>query len=411
MNGAALRRGPRALALRWVHLLLGGALLMPYFLLMTVAIGVAFPDADLSTHLGWQLLAYVLCFPLVALTGVFPLARPLEADAARALSGVSGLAAGPARSWAARRRTAVWFTAHVGIGGLLSGMTLAVPPMVAVLLILPFSGGLREGRVGERLGVLSDHPWPAPLAGLLLLAALIAAAAGAGALLARLAPALLGPTPADRLAAAERRAADLAARNRLARELHDSVGHALSTVTLQAGAARKVLDADPAFAGDALAAIEEAARGAVAELDTVLGLLRDEDSATKTPSPTLADLDALLDRTRSAGLTVELDRAGTGPGLPAVVSREAYRIIQEGLSNALRHAGPVPLTLRITTTEGELTISMENPAPRTGGPRPGGGRGLRGIAERATLLGGATEWGTSDGIWHLTTRFPLGTPS
>jgi signal transduction histidine kinase len=94
-----------------------------------------------------------------------------------------------------------------------------------------------------------------------------------------------------------------------------------------------------------------------------------------------------------------------------MVSREAYRIIQEGLSNALRHAGPVPLTLRITAAEGALTIAMENPVDPVAGPhatRAGGGRGLRGIAERATLLGGGAEWGAHDGTWRLVARLPLG---
>ncbi|MEO3752861.1 histidine kinase [Streptomyces sp. B6B3] len=428
MSGAL----PRVLGPRWVHQLLGGALLMPYFLLTVVAIGVVHPDANALTSLGWQFLGYLLSLPLVAATGLFPLVRSLESDAARALSVVPAgpdvdgrehaeLATGPARSWAARRRAAVWFTAHVGVGALVSGITLALPPFAVVLAVLPFSAELRRSRFGGGLGPLTDLPWLGPLAGLATLALVVAAAAAGGALLARLSPALLGPTPADRLAAAEERAADLAARNRLARELHDSVGHALSAVSLQATAARTVLDTDPAFAREALAAIEETARGAVGELDTVLGLLREEDPGTggagTAPAPTLADLAALLDRTRAAGLAVELPEDGRPPrALPALVSREAYRIVQEGLSNALRHAGPVPLTLRFATHrsphESELVITMRNPLRNPGsaatGPRAGGGRGLRGIAERATLLGGGAEWDAEDGAWRLVVRLPLG---
>ncbi len=419
----------RVLGPRWVHQLLGGALLMPYFLLTTVAIGVVVPGANTFTHLGWQFLGYLLALPLVAVTGLFPLVRSLEADAARALSvvpvGTAELATGPARSWAARRRAAVWFTAHVGVGALVSGITLALPPLAVVLAVLPFSAELRRGRFGGGLGPLTDLPWLGPLAGLATIAVVVAAAAAGGALLARLAPVLLGPTPADRLAAAEERAADLAARNRLARELHDSVGHALSAVSLQATAARTVLDTDPAFAGEALAAIEETARGAVGELDTVLGLLREEDPGTggadSAPAPTLADLDGLLDRTRAAGLAVELAEDGRPPpALPALVSREAFRIVQEGLSNALRHAGPVPLTLRFSVRspadspahspvqESELLIAMQNPVSEVTGPRSGGGRGLRGIAERATLLGGGAEWDVEDDVWRLVVRLPLG---
>ncbi len=186
------------------------------------------------------------------------------------------------------------------------------------------------------------------------------------------------------------------------------MGHALSAVTLQAAAAGKVLDTDPEFAREALAAIEETARGAVAELDTVLGLLREDESAGTAPAPTLDDLGDLLERTRAAGVAVVL--SGEVPaGLPRMVSREAYRIVQEGLANALRHAGAVRVALRVATDGKELALTMENPlttgrkdAARTGG------RGLRGIAERAALLGGSARWGAHEGIWLLQVRLPLG---
>ncbi|MGO4427993.1 sensor histidine kinase, partial [Streptomyces sp. MCAF7] len=190
----------------------------------------------------------------------------------------------------------------------------------------------------------------------------------------------------------------------------------LSAVTLQASAARKVLDADPEFARQALAAIEETTRDAVGELDSVLGLLREDNESANgsggegngngnggdrtAPTPTLADLDGLLARTRAAGVTVVLTAPGPLDRLPPAVSREAYRIVQEGLSNALRHAGRVPVRLRIaerTTEDRELEITMENPVERVSGSarrqRTGGGRGLRGIAERTELLRGSCAWG------------------
>lgn len=110
------------------------------------------------------------------------------------------------------------------------------------------------------------------------MAVLLALIVVAGALLSRAAPWFLGPSAAERIAAMESEAVKLAERNRLARELHDSVGHALSVVTLQAGAAGRVLDSDPAFAREALGAIEESARAALEDLDHVLGLLRDDPS-------------------------------------------------------------------------------------------------------------------------------------
>ncbi|MBT2476928.1 histidine kinase [Streptomyces sp. ISL-94] len=312
-------------------------------------------------------------------------------------------------------------TLHLGIGAVISGLTLAVPPMAVVLIALPFVHGLREAQLEVGWFSTGADPYLAPLLGAGLLAGLALCAAGAGALLARLAPVLLGPTAADRLAAAEERAADLAVRNRLARELHDAVGHALSAVTLQAVAARRVLDSDPAFVREALAAIEDTTRRTVGELDAVLGLLRDGDPARPdaAPAPTLAaDLDGLLARTRAGGTPVTVHQdpgpAGDWEGLPAIASREAYRIVQEGLSNALRHgAGPVELRIRVQGREAtghrELEITMTNPpaAPEDREPRTTGGRGLRGAAERAALLGGSVEAGPHEGRWRLRAVLPL----
>ncbi|WP_181766319.1 histidine kinase [Streptomyces albidus (ex Kaewkla and Franco 2022)] len=432
---------------------------MPYFLLVTVCMSVVLHDPVIVKGLGSQIVAYLLCLPLVAATAqVFPLVRVLETAAARALCSVqegsldTAPGAGRSAGGAERRRTACWFTLHVGTGAVVSGATLGVPPAIVVLLLYPFVGSLRDLEWPWAQGIAV---WSAPLAGVALLVALVALAYGAGALLDRSAPVLLGPTPADRLALAEARAATLAARNRLARELHDSVGHALSAVTLQAAAARKVLGSDPEFASEALRAIEETTRSAVAELDTVLGVLREGDTAAdKAPRPpTLAaGMDSLLDRTRAAGVTV-VCTPGAGSALsdlPDHLSREAFRIVQEGLTNVLRHAGAVPVELAVTvesagnagTTENaagkehpaggvpsadapleplehleaplkspELTVRIENPLPETPSTAAfrGGGRGLRGIEERAALLGGSAESGVRDGIWRLCVRLPLHT--
>lgn len=419
----ALRRlrGPSTVRMtgrRWVHLVLGGALLMPFFLLVSVFLPPFDEDKGPLGSVGRQFLDLGCALPLAALAALlFPLARPLEVHAVRSLCGVPAelLAEGPALSWAARRRTALWFVAHLLAGVIVSGVSLAAPPAAVLLLVLPFSPSLQH----------TEPRWPdafhgvlGPLTGLALLALVAGAAWGAGTLLARCAPVLLGPTPADRLAAAERRAADLASRNRLARELHDAVGHALSAVTLQAGAARRVLDADPEFARRALAAIEETSRTAVAELDAVLGLLRAEDgSDPAAPAPTLDGLEALLDRTRAGGVPVEATVERGCTGLPPMVSREAYRIVQEGLSNALRHAGPVPVRLSVRVADAQVRIRMENPLPgAVAGPtaaraapkaRAGGGRGLRGITERARLLGGGASAAAEDGVWRLAARLPL----
>ncbi|MEU9013559.1 histidine kinase [Streptomyces sp. NPDC048479] len=401
--------GTRA-RLRWLHLILGGALLMPYWLVGTVIVGPLVGAESIFNSVALQFAAYGIALPIATATALFPLARPLSVAAAKALCGVPAerFAEGPARSRAARLRTSGWFTLHVGIGALISGATLALPPFAVTLILLPLSAGLRHWVMAPDY---LDHAWAlalCPFAGIAMLTALAACAAAAGALLARQAPVLLGPTPADRLEAAERRATELAERNRLARELHDSVGHALSAVTLQAGAARKVLDSDPEFVREALAAIEETTRRTVGELDSVLGLLRRDDEAANTArlnGPTLDTLDGLIAR---SGVPVSLTADGDLAAVPAPVSREAYRIVQEGLSNALRHAGASPVSLWIALRGEELEITMENPLPDSVPViRPGGGRGVRGIAERAALLGGHAQAGPQDAVWRLSARLPL----
>ncbi|GHI08665.1 histidine kinase [Streptomyces cellostaticus] len=395
---------------RWIHLILGGALAMPYVLVGSVIVGPFTGVNDVFASLPLQLGSFAVGLPIAAVTSLFPLTRPLESGAARALCGVGAdaLARGPARTRAERGRTAAWFTLHLGLGGIISGMSLAVPPFAVVLIVLPLFASLRDRPLG--LPESLDHPWAlalSPIAGLAMLLTLAACAAACGALLARWAPALLGPTPEDRLAAAEARAADLAVRNRLARELHDSVGHALSAVTLQASAARRVLDTDPEFVREALAAIEDTTRRTVGELDAVLGVLRDGDTPGTAPAPTLAaDLDGLLRRTRAGGQRVTATVDADPAALPPLVSREAYRIVQEGLSNALKHAGE-PVGLRISTADGHLEITVENPLDTCPAPRPGGGHGLRGIADRVRLLGGTSQAGASDGAWRLHVRLPL----
>ncbi|MFD5450452.1 sensor histidine kinase [Streptomyces sp. NPDC127100] len=405
----------RRARLRWVHLILGGALAMPYVLVGSLVVGPVAGDDDVFGSLPLQLGSFALGLPLAAVTSLFPPTRPLESGVVRWLCGVEGdrLAYGPARTKGEKGRTAAWFALHLGAGGIVAGMSLAVPPFAVALILLPFVPALRDRMELPRL---LDHAWAfalTPAAGAALLVALAGCAAGCGALLARWAPALLGPSPEDRIAAAEARAADLAVRNRLARELHDSVGHALSAVGLQASAARRVLDTDPGFVREALAAIEDTTRRTVGELDAVLGLLRDGDAPGTAPAPTLAaDLDGLLRRTRAGGARVAATVAADPAALPPPVSREAYRIVQEGLSNALRHAGErVTVTLRIDVVDGHLRITVENPPGEARAPRPSGGHGLRGIADRARLLGGAAEAGAADGVWRLHVRLPLKGPA
>ncbi|MFD0639453.1 sensor histidine kinase [Catenulispora yoronensis] len=400
---------------RWVFLILGGALVTPFYLVMNTLAGLLVPDPGHAEQAVLQFGSFLAALPLVA--GGAALAarfvRPLEVAAVRALL-TAEVPATESDAGAARGRTAAWAVLHLGIGTLVAGATLAVPPAATVLLVRPVAAG-------SGWAWMSDVPaWAGPPAALFLLAGLASWAWAGARVLQAAAPRLLGPSAAERLAAAERAHLRLAERNRLARELHDSVGHALSIVTLQAAAAGRVLDQDPAFARRALGAIEDAARGAMDELDHVLGLLREED-AERTPRPDLDDLERLAASARAVGTPVELrvpgDPAAALAAVPAVVSREAYRIAQEGLTNALRHApgGVVTLTVALEgdadTAATGLTVTVENPLPqRRPGTRfrtSGGGRGAEGIAERVALLGGTATVGPTPTSWRLHARLPL----
>ncbi|MEV0199639.1 histidine kinase [Nonomuraea sp. NPDC050691] len=408
---------------RWACLILGGALLMPYMMAGALVAGLAGGESG-AFLLPLQVGLYAAVLPAVAVTGLFLPVRGLEVSAAQGLLGarVETPPREARRSWQERRRTATWFTLHLAVGGVVSGFTLAIVPFTVYTLALPFLGDSVMV-----LGAEARPGWPAlpwTLAGIVLLGALVLMAAGAGALLTRLAPVLLGPTPGERLAAAERRARVLAERNRLARELHDSVGHALSVVTLQAAAAGRVLDRDPETARTALDAIEQSARAALEDLDHALGVLRAGDPpagpAERGGWATLDDLDALV---AASGAPVERE-VGDVSAVPGPVSREAYRIVQEALTNAIKH-GRAPVRLAVAVRDGELRLEVTNrtaaPAPRNG---TRGGRGLKGMRERVRLLDGDLDAGPAtgpspdggsgkasgpqgEGWWRVSARLPL----
>ena len=392
---------------RYAYHVIGAALVAPYVTL-TGFVALAL-QGGAGVVAAWTIAIAACCLVAPIATGMLAPVRMLEIAAARLLLGVEVDDADlirDAASWSTRWRSAAWFVAHVAVGGVIGTLTVILPPVVVSACSAPFAtGDVQLGRLDATVPGGPESAWLVPLA-LLSPAALVYLAVAAGALLARVAPRLLGPSPAEQLAAAQRRADRLAERNRLARELHDSVGHALSIVTVQAGAAGRVLDSDLAFARQALSDIETSARNGLRDLDHVLGLLRD-DSAARAPTPTLADLQRLVASTRSAGIDVTAELAGRIDDVPQAVSREAYRIVQESLTNAARHAGDVPVSLTLNVGVEHLELKLTNPLDASRPQRGGGGRGLNGIQERVASLRGQVTAGPDAGQWQIAVSLPL----
>ena len=212
-------------------------------------------------------------------------------------------------------------------------------------------------------------------------------------------------------------------RTRIARDLHDILAHAMSVITVQAGVGAHLLERDPAQARRALVVIEETGRGALGEMRRLLGALRAGDPPTE-PQPGLASLDRLASQATAAGVPVELQVEGPARPLPAGLEVSAYRIAQEALTNAIKHApgGRARVTVRYRPHTVELEVVDTGGAakgvesafgrPSTDSNRPDGrsGQGLRGMRERVALYGGVFEAGPRAGGFRVLAAFPTDPP-
>jgi signal transduction histidine kinase len=203
-------------------------------------------------------------------------------------------------------------------------------------------------------------------------------------------------------------------RLRLARELHDVVAHAMSVIAVQSGVGAHVADTRPEEVGKALAAIEATSRGALEELRRLLGVLRhdNEVQASLTPVPGLANLESLLAEVGKAGLAVRLRVEGTPLQLPAGVDLSAYRIVQEALTNVVKHAGPARAQVTIGYRGQEVTVEViddgRGAVPPAGDGRMGSGHGLIGMRERVAAFGGDLQVGPCPGGgFRVAARLPL----
>ena len=195
-------------------------------------------------------------------------------------------------------------------------------------------------------------------------------------------------------------------RSRIARELHDVVAHSVSVMTVQAGAVRRLLTPEQEREREALLTVEQTGRQALAEMRRLLGVLRQEgETASLAPQPGIATLGALVAQVRDAGLPVELTYEGEQVSLPPGVDLSAYRIVQEALTNTLKHAGPAHAWVRVRYGQDEVEVEVANDGRSENG---GDGHGLVGMRERVALCGGRLTAGPRvGGGYTISARLPV----
>jgi signal transduction histidine kinase len=205
---------------------------------------------------------------------------------------------------------------------------------------------------------------------------------------------------------AERLAAVAEERRRIARDLHDVIAHSVSVMVVQAGAAEDIFARNPEGVLEPIRAVQETGRAALVEMRRLLGLLREDGELGLAPQPRLADLDALAEQMRLAGLPVEVELEGNPRPLPIGVDLSVYRIAQEALTNALKHAGPARarLVLRYRESEVELEVVDDGSSSANGD----GGHGLIGMRERVAVFGGTLEADRlPEGGFRVLARLPV----
>jgi signal transduction histidine kinase len=320
--------------------------------------------------------------------------------------------AGPAMVWLVATAVTfadgklVVFSVSAAVAGLVSAFllgTLRDPVQARIGLLIVLSGGaiIVYNDPGHSSGEFFFTPLQFGIAWLAGFA-LRERSAAAEAAEQRAAQAEREREAAARIAVAEERA-------RIARELHDVVAHAVSVIVLQVGAVRHKLPEDRAADADALRGVEETGRAALAEMRHMLGALsRNGENAELAPQPGLADVETLVERVGRAGLAVRLKIEGEPFSVPRGIDLSAYRIVQEGLTNALKHARASHADVTVRYAPDELRIEVRDDGEGAS-TSDGLGHGLVGIRERVKLYGGEMSAGAADGGgFVLATRLPLG---
>ncbi len=300
--------------------------------------------------------------------------------------------------------------------GYVNGAVLVAAPFalytvvtrVPMLRALAFAGGTL---IVLMAATAARNPFGATGGGFYLIPAMIAVALFTGTAVAN---------QRSRIVAARDRAEEEGKRRvdeerlRIARELHDIVAHTMATINVQAGVAAHVLAENPAAAGDALQAIRKSSKDGLRELRAILNVLRQADEGDPTqPAPGLGQLDSLISNAGGAGLPVTLRQSGeAAPDLPSAVDLAAYRIVQESLTNVIKHAGPAAtatVSLRYAGPALEIEVTDTGLGPAPASMTAADGHGLIGMRERATSVGGSMESGPGpDGGYRVFATLPVG---
>ncbi len=378
--------------------------------------GVGWTGFDIATAVGFAVVAEVEL--RVSTQNIFAGTLPLAADSVLVLAPILPLVWRRVRPFAAAAAVACALTV---IGAVFHATVLFFGGLLPFLLALYSASAYARaplGRLALGLPVLLLAPMPLYIKSFRVPTDYVFAAVASGlAWLAgqavrrwRRQSALL----ADALAAVERtreietRLAVAQERVHIARELHDVIAHSMSVMVLQASVARLEADDRPKVSREAMNVIETTGRRALAEMRRLLGVLRSEDTPELGPQPGLTALPELLDGFRRAGLGVEVRQIGPARALPGAQDVTAYRIVQEALTNALKHGAPGPATLDLEFQAEQLLLTVTNTIAHEGRSdlNPNGGHGLVGIRERTALFAGTCRAG-SDGNGRFITEVAL----
>lgn len=405
---------PVAKALRYAaHTLLGAAMSWVYFAIFAIAVPVA--GALSIVWLGLPLLlALVLLTRGFASFERYAAVRLLDVEIAKpSMPRIIG-----GKIWSRLR----WNIAHSStwrgivflvlrmVHGIVASLVLLAMGMLSIALIV---GPLVDSELRVMQFTLHGfaQTWILMPLGLVSLVITILIAYGWAYFMPPIARLLLGPSTAEDVQKLRIEKADLTARNELARELHDSVGHAMTAVVVQASAARDAFERDGAFAKQALTDIEAAAREALSDLDSVLGALR--DGAPITDDNTLAEIAQLVASTRRMGANVNMNLAGDLEHLPTAISNIAYRVVKEGLTNAIKHGelktDQIDVGVQVADKAVLVEVKNNGVSQETKAQRNNTfGWGLRGLTSRVTELGGSIESGQSaNGGYLLRVSLPI----